>query len=207
MQIKISKTGFTIFAVLVLLIIGVVTVKQTQIKQIFYGNADTVTALWDCTDSATTECNSSGQAVINVSFTNTETDSTQIMIVTATDQQTNKSVNLGTIKPGQTVTGTIETGQTSLKAGEVVFTMVWSYDTSESDTRTADYSAVGPCAAPTPSVTPTSKYTPTPTYNVSPTTVVSPAPSASPTVCPTPGTVTNINIQCPYCTPSPTSSS
>jgi len=107
---------------------------------------------WKVDLSASASCPASGgSAVITFSFTNTD-PSFGPMNVVVKDNQTGKSVNLGSVSPGQTKTGQIDTGITSLKNGTVSFKLTAK---GTSDTRTASYSAVQ-CShsSPTPSVCP-----------------------------------------------------
>ncbi len=120
------------------------------------------------------------------------------MNVTATDQQTGKSVDMGSIQGGDTKTDAIDTEETTLNAGSVTFNLSWTNGQSGTDTRTASYNAVSKCT-PTPTPTLTPKPTPTPT----PTT---PPGSPTPTICPTLAPVKNVHIICPNCQLSPSPS-
>jgi hypothetical protein len=72
------------------------------------------------------------------------------MNVIAKDLQTGKSVNLGSIKGGQTKTGPIETGRTTLSGGTVDFALTWTDGHNGADSRSASYKAVSNCISPTP---------------------------------------------------------
>lgn len=214
---RLSK-GF-IFGILflTLLVAGIpLTLSQSQVQQILSGNA------WSTTQSASAICGSSGVAIINVRFTNQET--TKGIIVTAVDNQSGKSVKLGTVAAGKTTIGEINTGKTSLSNSLVTFNMAWADAPTQTFKITASYNGVSKCVvpsatptpkptntptprpsnAPSPTITPTPKVTNTPTPKPTKTpTPTKPQPSVSPTVCLTPGTVKNVHIKCPYCTPSP----
>lgn len=175
--------------------------SQSQVRQVLTGQA------WYLSQSATAGCVSTSTNIfIKVSLTNEE--ASKNMIVKATDNQSGKSIDLGTVTAGKTKTGLIDTGLKTLNSGQVTFNFAWTDNPSDKDTSTAGYSKVSRCTGPTPTTaittpTPTPKTTtPTPTVlTPTPTTATS---SATPTTCPTPETVKNIKIQCPYCTPSPT---
>jgi hypothetical protein len=101
---------------------------------------------WNFTASASTTC-ASTQAEITVTFKNTE--SKNGITVTVTDNQTGHSISLGSVKAGKTATGTILTGQTSLKAGTVTFHMTWSNGQSGHMDSSRSYKAID-CAEPPP---------------------------------------------------------
>jgi len=178
-------------AILALVIIPLTLIEvqsQTNIKQ----NAESI--LWVTDQSASTACATDGSgANIAVSFTNSETPSSSTeMNVTAKDQQTGDSVNMGSIQGG--ATSIIKTGETSLQAGTVTFALSWTNGQSGTDSRTATYTAVNNCV-PTPTPTPLSSPTPTPT---------TPPGMPTPTICPTLQPVQNVKIICPNCQLSPT---
>jgi hypothetical protein len=193
---SITENPFTAgLAVLVLLLLvggGVLTLSQLQKQQNNQSKADTVQ--WYVAQSASAVCNSTGKAVINVTFTNQETSTSKNINVIATDNQTGTSINMGTVVAKATKTGQIVTSRTSLNSGSVSFKMTWSNGTSGSDSRSASYSSVKTCPQPTPTPTPKPTATPTPTF---------PPGTPTPTTCPTPGTVKNVKIICPYCSPTP----
>lgn len=187
-----SPKFITITIALIALIFIPLTLIEVQSQQTIKQNAESIE--WEANESASSACasNNSG-AIIAVTFTNSESPSTSTaMNVVATDQQTGKSVNMGSITGGQTKTSTIATGLDTLKAGTVTFALTWTNGASGSDSFTANYNAVNNCiVAPTP--------TPTPTPTVLPGT-------PTPTICPTLAPVQNIQIICPNCqlTPTPT---
>ncbi len=196
---------------LVALVVGIplvaISVKnQQQLQQL----------AWSVSQSANSICSSSGSAIIHVSFTNTESSgSSNAMKVTVTDQQTHKIVDLGTIQPGQTQIGDIDTGNSTISSGTVIFYLSWANGRSGTDQRTANYSAIT-CHAPTATNTPTPQNTntptPRPTNTLTPTFTPTPTPTPTPTVtpqitetptpsvCVTPGQVSNVRIVCPNCT-------
>ena len=112
---------------------------------------------WSTQQSAEAVCdNNSGNAVITVSFTNTE--SVKDMDVVAKDLQTGVTIDLGTVKHQETNTGQIATDKPSLDKGGVLFTLTWTSGISGKDTRTASYNAVANCPQPPP--TPTINFCP-----------------------------------------------
>ena len=185
-QLFTSPKFITITIAVIALIVIPLTLIEVQSQQNLRQNAETI--LWTTTQSASTQCATDGNgANITVSFTNTEPLKTSTaMNVTAKDQQTNKSVNMGSIKGGSSKSSTISTGKTSLQAGTVTFLLSWTDGHSGTDSRTATYHAVSSCI-PTP--TPTTTPTPYPTGQ----------PTPTPTICPTLGPVKNVHIVCPNC--------
>ena len=189
--------------ILVLLAAGVILLlSQANIRQIISGKA------WSTANTAIAQCTSLGKVVINFSFTNKE--ASKAMLVVAKDSQTGLSSDLGKVLAGETKTGMIETTLTSLKSGIVSFKMTWVDDASSTDTVEAGYSSVSTCSQPTSIPTPRPTSTPTPKPSTNPTSNPTNSPTTTPTpssptitICPTPGTVKNIQIKCPYCTPSP----
>ncbi|HSX09167.1 MAG TPA: fibronectin type III domain-containing protein [Candidatus Saccharimonadales bacterium] len=136
-----------VLAVIVLAI--PLTVYLSQNTQVFQNFA------WFTSQAATSECSgTTGTATINVSFTNTETSTAQNMDVVANDLQTKKFVDLGTVKAKQTKTAQIDTQESSLKGGTVVFSLKWSNGAPGTDSRSATYPAVSNCTAPTPTPPP-----------------------------------------------------
>lgn len=128
---------------------------------------------WATQQSASSICESN-IAKIAVSFKNTEYVSEEIktnywsMNVIATDQNTNKSIDLGTVKPGETKTGIISTGNQSTSTGNIKFDLTWTDGRKGIDSRTSAYSAKE-CVVVTPTPTPTPTATPTPTPTPEPT--------------------------------------
>jgi|SRR5579885_867382 len=141
-SIKLSKQTVAIVFLLLLLIGGVILFIQFQQRQELRQRAESVT--WLTAQAADAICNTSGTVVINVGFTNAETD--RSMLVTAKDNQSGQSVNLGTIGPSQTKTGQIDTKMASVSAGTVTFQLAWADSPNQTDTRTANYAAVNQCA-------------------------------------------------------------
>jgi len=204
-QISTSKV-LIVASFLVALVVIPLGVIQLQQQQEIRQRAEEISVQWLTSQSASTTCPAAGSgAVINVSFTNTEPNQASLaMNVTALDQQTNKSVNLGSISGGQTKTGQIQTGQPTLNAGTVKFNLSWTDGHAGTDSRTATYQAVANCQPPTatPTVTKTPTPTPTPT-GPTPTGPQTPTPTKTPTptptICPTLGPVQNVRIDCPNC--------
>lgn len=197
-QISTSKVLLvaSFLVALVVIPVGVIQLQQQQeLRQRAEGE---ISVQWLTSQSASTSCPTGGSgAVISVSFTNTEPNQPSMaMNVTALDEQTNKSVNLGSIAGGQTKTGQIQTGKTALNAGTVKFSLSWTDGHSGTDSRTADYKAVGNCQPPTPTPSPTPAG-PTPTGTRTPT--PTPTKTPTPTICPTLGPVQNVHIDCPNC--------
>lgn len=81
------------------------------------------------------------KAVIRVSFANNDTKS---FTVTAKDNQTNKSVQLGVINPKAQETDTIITDKTSLQNGSVTFSLSQQNSLLPAQ-KTASYTAVSQC--------------------------------------------------------------
>ncbi len=113
-----SSPKFMMIAVAVLaLVIIPLTIIQVQNQQNIQQHA------WLTTQSASASCPVGAAGVeITVTFTNTEPlDPTLSMDVTALDQQSGKSVDMGSIKGGETKTNKIQTGKATLANGNVVF--------------------------------------------------------------------------------------
>src|SRR5260221_628228 len=122
MQNKKSSNRILASLLLVLLIIGgVFTFWQIRKSQELRNHAQSVT--WYTAQSVNTVCNTNGTISITVSFTNAE--ATRSMIVSAKDTQSGKSINLGTIDPGKTKTGQIDTGMSVANAGTIEFKLAW----------------------------------------------------------------------------------
>ena len=188
-----SPKFITITIAIIALIAIPLTLIEIQSQQSLRQNAETI--LWATNQSASTTCATDGSgADITVTFINTENSSPSMaMNVTAKDQQTGKSVNMGTIIGGDSKTSAIATGKTNLNAGSVTFNLSWTDGHSGTDSRTASYNAVSSC---NPLPTPTTNPTPSPT---------TPPGQPTPTICPTLAPVKNVHIVCPNCqlTPSP----
>lgn len=185
---SLSSPRFLIAIAIILAIVAIpLTIIQIQQQQDIRQRASTQQATWATDQSASSSCpDQGGTAIISVSFTNTEPNQSDLaMTVQATDQQTGKSVNLGNVNGGQTKTGQIDTEETDLQAGTVVFSLAWSDGHAGADTRNAAYTTVSDCQVPTPTLTPTG--------------VPSGSPTPTPTICPTLGPIKNVHIECPDC--------
>lgn len=195
-QLISSPKFITITIAFLALIVIPITLIQIQGQQIFTPHAETI--LWYTNQSASSVCSQDNSgANISTSFTNTEQrQSSTAMNITVTDQQTGKSVNMGSVQGGDTKTATIITGKNSLNAGTVTFYLSWTDGHSGTDTRTANYTPVNGCLTqPTP--TTTNLPSPTPT---------TPPGQPTPTICPTLGPVKSVHITCPNCQLNPTPS-
>lgn len=128
--------------VLVILLIGLpLTLYQSQIQQIFRQFA------WQTTQSATAICSpNSSNIILKVQFSNQEQD--KDLDVVAKDLQTGESVNLGTVKRGESASGDIDTGLESIDDGSVIFTI--AEGNSGTEEFTANYLAVEGCVTPSP---------------------------------------------------------
>ncbi len=179
-----------------------VTVSQVQRQQDIRQRA--TGQQWLTDQSAETACPTDNSGVqIKVSFSNTEPPGdVYAMKVTATDERTTRTTDLGTINPGQTKNGVINTGRATVQAGNVSFKLTWADGHPGEDSRTASYQAAGPCASPSPTKEPTSTPSVSITMTPSPTQKPSTTPSPSSTPCPTPGTANNVRVECPYCPPA-----
>ena len=134
---------------------------------------------WNVQVGAHAKCLVSGDEVgIEASFANNDT---RPIAVVATDMQTRKSVDLGTIESGGHTSQIIHTGLLTISSGQVRFDMRWADGSSGSDTRYDSYDAatclvmtLTPTSVPNtptsfpPSPTPTVDL-PTPTWTVPPT--------------------------------------
>lgn len=190
MKHLLTSPRFIIITIAVLaLIILPITLVEVQNFQNARQNAESI--MWLTNQSASSACATDGTgAIISATFTNTELPSSSTeMNVTVKDNQTGKTADLGSIQGGDTRTGTIQTGKSSLQAGTVTFNLSWTNGQSGTDTRTANYYAVSQCIAPTP----------TPTITTTPTPVPSGQPTPTPTICPTLAPVKNVKIICPNC--------
>lgn len=170
--------GIALLGFIIITLIGVpFTIIFLQQQQIFLPKA------WFTSQSASSACRN-GVAVIDVSFTNTEKDKSNAMVVTVSDPQTGGHIDLGTVNAQTTKHGTITTKATSLKAGDVIFSLTWAGNTPGKDTRTASYKAVTTCVVPKPTPTPTPKpkLTPTLTPTLNPTTTITIVPTITPTI-------------------------
>lgn len=157
---------------------------------------------WDTDQDAKSVCLQSGKAVIQVKFTNKDN---RAMDVTARDKQFGHSVDLGSVGKGETATGQIDTGLSSIGNGEVEFLLTWSDGGGGSDKRTENYNAID-CAPSEPTPTPTEppELTPTPTEVPTPTPTVTLIPTPTPTVTLMPTPTPTVTLT-PTPTPGPTS--
>jgi hypothetical protein len=87
--------------------------------------------------SAVGVCSSNNTIDINISFTNTTAATVN---VSGRDSKTGKEIALGSVTPGNTVTGTIQTGEQTLDQDMVTF------ETSAGETKTATYTKLD-CAS------------------------------------------------------------
>lgn len=213
--------------ILVLLIGGIpLTLSQTQVQQILSGRA------WSTSQSANAACTISGTVAINVKFSNTESNRSMIVNVYDSQSGKSVSLGTvyasqtktGVINTGRT---SLNSGSVTFKLAwadspNVTDSRTASYNsvstciapTPTPTRRPSPTPTRIPTRAPTPTPTgiptptPTRRPTPTPTRVLTPTPTRRPTPTPTgvyptPTKCPTPGTVKNIQIKCPYCTPSP----
>lgn len=104
---------------------------------------------WETDEDATSLC-VNNEAAIDVSFTNQE--SSRGINVLATDLQSGRSVDLGTVAPGDTATGRILTGMQVMAAGQVRFDLTWASGHG-SDVRFADYETRDCTPPPAPECT------------------------------------------------------
>ena len=88
------------------------------------------------------------KAVISWSFKNQEPNQAKWSIdLNVTDSQTGKSQSK-TVKPGETVSGSIATDKTKLNTGQLSFKMTWTDGRNGIDTRTSSYKATDECYIP-----------------------------------------------------------
>jgi hypothetical protein len=97
---------------------------------------------WSFRASVDRTCTASGVQLV-VHFANTEPKGSQVMTVSATDTQTNKSVTLGSVIPGKSGQGTIDTALQSVKAGKVRIDLAWASDPKSHDQQLVQYGAFG----------------------------------------------------------------
>src|SRR5450631_157182 len=106
------------FIMVTLAILGLIviplTIIQAQSQQNTQQRADEIA--WQTDQSAVTSCPSGTDgAIITVQFNNTEPNQASLsMDVTAKDQQTGASVNMGSIAGGSNKSSVIHTGKTNL---------------------------------------------------------------------------------------------
>jgi Tfp pilus assembly protein PilV len=100
------------------------------------------TEAWQTQQSVVASCQDN-TVVLSVSFSNTEPNHPQwTMNVAATDLNTDQSINLGTINPGDNKTGVIDTGLSDVPSGEVVFSLTWANGRSGTDQRVVAYDSL-----------------------------------------------------------------
>ena len=109
---------------------------------LFVGLTAAPSVAWSFHASVDRTCTASG-VQLTVHFANTEPKPSQIMTVSATDTQTNKSVTVGSVAPGKSGQGTIDTALQSVKAGKVRVDMAWASDPKTHDQQLLAYGAFG----------------------------------------------------------------
>ncbi len=120
-------------------------VYQLQQQQFFRQFA------WHTNQSAVATCPTDNESVaIQLSFTNSETS--KDMDVKATDLQTKETVDLGTVKHGETMSGQINTGLSTIDDGSVIFNLKWTDKSPGTDAFKADYKGIEKCPSPTPTI-------------------------------------------------------
>lgn len=134
----------SIIIVLVILLLALpLTLYQSQLQQIFRQFA------WQTNQTATAVCSPiNNNIVIKVQFSNLE--QTKDINVIVRDLQTGKSVDLGTVKHGESKGADIDTELPLVSAGSVMFTLTWADGSQGQDEFSANYSAVESCLNPTP---------------------------------------------------------
>ncbi len=209
-----SPKFISLALVLIALIAVPLTLIQVQHQQNLKQEAST--SSYSTSQSASLVCGANGFD-INVSIKNSSSSyysySTTTINVTAKDNQTGVTINLGTVQSGKTVTGIIHTKKSALNSSSVTFLLSKPDSYNDTSSKTASYQAgnnsnggygyggyssgsatCSPQATPTPTPPPYNAPTPTPTpypYGV---------PTPTPTICPTLGPVSNVHIDCPNCT-------
>ena len=98
---------------------------------------------WKTQQSGGAECSAQNSVVLTWSFTNTEpTNKPEMaMDVVARDTVSGKTSAKVTAKPGETVTGTIDTGMDSVGKGQIVLELTWTDGRNGVDTRKVSYDA------------------------------------------------------------------
>lgn len=99
--------------------------------------------------SSQSQCTAAGKAEVGVSYTNADT--TRSILVTATDQVSGQSVDLGTIAPEETKTGVIALPSNAVASGTVTFSVKYADSQDAPEQRTASYEANTCQPAPDPS--------------------------------------------------------
>jgi len=95
---------------------------------------------WQTNQSSSSYCSDANSAVIGWSFTNTEPNTSgNSMDVIAKDNQSGTTSNKVTVPGGQTATGKLDTGKTTLGKGTITYTLTWTDGHSGVDTRTSSY--------------------------------------------------------------------
>jgi hypothetical protein len=117
-------------------------VAAVGVATLLVGLAAAPSGAWSFHASVDRTCTASG-VQLTVHFANTEPKPSQIMTVSATDTQTNKSMTLGTVAPGKSGLGTIDTAVQSVKAGKVRLDLGWASDPKAHDQKLLAYGAFG----------------------------------------------------------------
>lgn len=150
MNVSKKSKPFLLTLLLITVVVLPLTVFLLQKEQVFQNFA------WYTEQSVVSECSSTtGTAVINATFSNTESSTEQNMNVVVNDLQTGTFVNMGTVAANATKTVSIDTKKTSINSGTVVFNLTWTSGASGTDSRSATYEAVNNCTSSTPTPTPT----------------------------------------------------
>jgi len=124
---------------------------------------------WNVSQTAESVCIPENQVGIQGSFRN---DDNRSMDVVATDEQTGKSVNLGSVAPNETDEFLIETGLSVVTEGKVRFDLTWTQE--DDDDEDGDTTPTEPPPAETED--PTDEASPTPTETVEPAPEETPIP-------------------------------
>lgn len=103
---------------------------------------------WKVGHSASAICNDDASISFNWSFENQEPNKESLsMDLIVSDSNSNATSETYTVKPGETVTGILETDLKSVENGTISFTLTWSDGRTGIDTRTSHYTALQ-CAQP-----------------------------------------------------------
>ena len=109
--------------------------------------------------SATSQCYND-TASVKFYFKNADPNEPKYrMNVEARDSNTGKTVNLGTINPGETKNGVLNTGLSSINSGNVIFTITWANGAPGVNTATAGYNSIS-CKVEQPKTEEPKKETP-----------------------------------------------
>lgn len=97
---------------------------------------------WKTEQSGNAECSGQNTVVLKWSFKNTEPNQPKwAMDVVARDTVSGKTSAKVTANPGETVTGTIDTGMDSVGKGQIVLELTWTDGRQGVDTRKVNYDA------------------------------------------------------------------